>query len=231
MDILSILGIILSVTSITLAIVAIWFAWFSYKNSTEMQMKAQSILEQITQKVEVVVDKTSHQMDRAWDYITQKGDSRIDEQEETLFDIDKLKKEVIEETKNETIKIIKESGLDIEKVNLLESKVEAIVNRTTDKTEDLFKKEKMLEKYKLVDEELRIWYRRKRNWVFPHIIRLKDMISNEEIVSPLPKSVRDKLQEIIEVRNKIVHSKNIDIAELRRSIFIANDLLNFFRVI
>ncbi len=230
MDAASILGIILSVSSITLAIVAIWFSWVTYKNSTEMQMKSQSILEQITQKVEVIVDKTSHQVDRAWDYFTQKEVSNINKKEEVSFDSEKLKKEIVEETKNETIKIIKETGLDIEKVRNLESKVEDILNRTTEKAEDVFNKERMLDRYEQVEKELKQWFLRIKKWDFPPNILLPHIISNKEISSFLPETILFKLREIIDVRNKIAHSKELDKDELRNSIFIANDLISFFSI-
>lgn len=230
MDTLSILSIILAVSSITLALVAIWFSWVSYKNSTDLQMKAQSILEQISQKVELIVDKTSHQIDRAWDYFTQKIEPINDKKEVITFNLDELKKEIVEETKNETIKIISEAGLDNEKIRQLERKVESVVNKITDRTQEVFNKQLILDKYTQIENELKMWLLNNYKWHFPPNVMLMQIINNKEISSVLPETLRFKLSEITDIRNKVAHSKEVSKDELENSIFTANDLISFFRI-
>ncbi len=229
MDTLSILGIILSISSITLAIVAIWFAWVSYKNSTDMQMKAQSILEQISQKVEVIVDKTSHQIDRAWDYFTQSTDSNQKEKEPSSFNPDELKKQLIDETKKESEKMIKDLGIDKDKILTLENKISEIVNKTTVKAEEVFNKQLLIDKYSQVEMTIKNWYRKVNNWEFPQNITLINMLENKEIRKIFPYKLNEDLQKLIEARNKIAHSEEVSIFEIENSISIANNILEFFK--
>lgn len=68
--ILTIVSIVLGVVSATLAVAAFIFGWVSFRNTAHMQVEAQAILAKVSEKVEVIVDRTSHQMDKAWEYFT-----------------------------------------------------------------------------------------------------------------------------------------------------------------
>lgn len=69
-SILTIVSIVLGVVSATLAVAAFIFGWISFRNTSHMQMEAQAILAKVSEKVEVIVDRTSHQIDKAWEYFT-----------------------------------------------------------------------------------------------------------------------------------------------------------------
>lgn len=166
MDLSQLFSIILSVASITLAIVAIWFSWISYKHSTEMQVKAQGILEQVTHKVEVLVKLTSSQLEKAWDYFTQ-IDLKSEKPEEISFNIEELKNQLISETKKETKRLIQEAGIEKNKIELVISKLEKIVDESAEKTEEIFNKQKIIERYSEIELELKKWYARKLKWIFP----------------------------------------------------------------
>lgn len=229
MDFLTVLGITLSVTSITLSIVAMIFAWVSYKNSTQMQMKAQAILEQISQKVEIIVDKTSHQIDKAWDYFTQSIESNQKGKETLLFSPDELKKQIIDETKKESEKLIKNIGIDKDKIQSLEDKFSELVNKTTTRTEEVFNKQLLLDKYSQVEMTIKGWLLFNKRWDFPPNISLWNMLNNEEIRSIFPNQLLENLHRLTETRNKVAHSKDVSMHDLDSAISIANNILEFLK--
>ena len=229
MDIVQTLGIILSVSSITLSIVAILFAWVSYKHSTEMQIKAQAILEQVSQKVEVLVKLTSSQIERAWDYFTQSHNTPEEKKEEISFNIEELRKQIIAETKEETEKLIEDAGIERGKIDLVISKLEGLLNKSTEKTQEIFNKQKILDRYTEVEFELKKWFERKMKWIFPPNIFMVHMLENEEIRSVLPKNMLKEIRVFIDTRNKVAHSKPVTDEEMERALKLSYDFLSFLR--
>jgi hypothetical protein len=229
MDLVTSIGIILSISSITLSLIAIWFAWVSYKNTTDMQMKAQAILEQVSQKVEVVVNLTSQQVEKAWNYFTQNPISTVDKKEEVSFNINELRKQIIDENKIETEKLIKEAGIGKTEFELLTSKFEELFGKTTEKTEEIYNKQLIMNKYFEIESELKKWFERKIKWIFPPIITMPQMMHNEEIINVLPKSMIKDINTFIDIRNRIAHSQSVDEKEVEFALKIATEYLFFLR--
>jgi len=230
MDVSQLFNIVLSVASITLAIVAIWFAWISYKHSTEMQVKAQGILEQVTQKVEVLVKLTSSQIEKAWDYFTH-IDIQSEKPEEITFNVEELKNQIISETKKETERLIQESGIEKNKIEMVTSKVEKIVDESAEKTEGIFNKQKIIERYSEIELELKKWYERKLKWMFPPNIFMVHMLQNEEIKSVLPKNMLEEIKKFTDIRNRIAHSKPVNKEEIEQGLKISESILSFLKII
>jgi len=230
MDFSQILSIVLSVASITLAILAIWFAWISYKHSTDMQVKAQSILEQVSQKVEVLVKLTSSQIEKAWDYFTH-IDIESEKPEEISFNVAELKNQIISETKKETERIIQEAGIEKNKIGMVTSKVEKIVDESAEKTQEIFNKQKIIERYTEIELELKKWYEKKLKWIFPPNIFMVQMLQNEEIRNVLPKNMLEEIRKFIEIRNRIAHSKPVNKEEIEQAIIISDSILSFLKII
>ncbi len=129
MDIVTILTIILSVASITLSIVAIILGWVFFKDSSKMQIQAESILAKISEKVEVVVESTSRQLDKTLDHLLSslgQKSPRLPEKVEQ-----ELERNLRQKTKEETLKTLSEIGLDQEKFASLASTVDRLAERLT----------------------------------------------------------------------------------------------------
>ena len=228
-DWFTIISFVLSIVSITLAIVSIIFAWVSYKNSTNMQMKAQGILEQVSQKVEVIVKLTSSQIERAWDYFTQNRSSGDEKAEQINFNVDELSKKILIESKEETEKLIKDSGIDKGKIDSIVTQLEKLIDKTTEKTKDIYTKQAVLEKYSEIEVELKKWFERKAKWIFPPNILMPEMLHNQEISNVLPKNMLKEIKYFIEIRNFIVNSKPVMPEEIEVSLKKSEDILFFLR--
>ena len=88
LSILTIVSLVLGVVSTTLAIAAFIFGWVSFRNSFRMQVDAQSILAKVSEKVEVIIHHTSHQLNKAWDYVTQPTSKNVFQPPELPSDIE-----------------------------------------------------------------------------------------------------------------------------------------------
>ena len=166
-DIITILSIVLSVASTTLSITAIVISWVMYKNSTKMQVDAQTILAQVSQKVDVVVDKTSHQIDRAWDYFTGSTPSAPIERDDEFAKLgEEIKVKAIEEAKKQATDLMKKAGVDKEILDSLVSKVEKLVGKSAEKTGELFKRESLFDTLSELEIEFRVFVSRKIG-IFP----------------------------------------------------------------
>lgn len=153
---LTIWSIFLAIASATLAIAAFIFSWASYKSSTQIQIKAQEILAQISQKVDVVVERTTHQIDKAWDYFTGLPSHTLSKTtEEISKKEEELKNKIIEETKNEVSEIMKGSGLQKDALKDLYDKVEKLVSRSSEKTKQLYQRERIIINISRIEEEIR----------------------------------------------------------------------------
>lgn len=143
-------SIFLAVASTTLAIAAFIFSWVSYRNATKLQIKAQEILSQISQKVEVVVERTTHQMDKAWDYFTASKSS------EDIFKKEaELKRQIIEDARKETSEFMKDAGLEKKTLNDLIEKVQVLVGKSSERTIQLLGRERIITSLYTIEEELK----------------------------------------------------------------------------
>lgn len=141
----SIVSFILAIVSATLAIAAFIFSWVSFNNTSKLQIKAQEILSKVSEKVEVVVERTSHQMDKAWDYLTSSQSLTTDQIPKVKDEKEeKLKEKLIKEARQEATEVLKESGVDQDKIEELRSKVEALIEKTTERTETMVEQHKLL---------------------------------------------------------------------------------------
>jgi hypothetical protein len=155
-DYLTMWSIFLAVASTTLAIGAFIFSWASYRNATAMQIKAQEILSQISQKVEVVVERTTHQIDKAWDYFTGLPSNTLSKSaEEITHKEEELKKQIIEEARKEVHELMKGAGLQKDALKELTDKVKDLVSKSSDKTRQLLQRERLIIIIDKIGEDLR----------------------------------------------------------------------------
>jgi len=156
-DLLTTVSILLAVASTTLAIAAFVFSWVSFRNTSQMQMNAQAILAQISQRVEVVVERTSQQMDRAWEYFTSLPAAPPSLPSEALAEREeKLRAQVIEEARQEAAKAIKSAGLDKEALKNLLEQVQGVIDRSAERTRHLLAQQDLLGKVSEIEGELRL---------------------------------------------------------------------------
>jgi len=135
MDIVTILTIILSVASITLSIVAIILGWVFFKASSKMQIQAESILAKISEKVEVVVESTSRQLDKTLDHLLSSFGQRSLRLPEKVEQ--ELESNLRQKIKEETLKTLSEIGLDWEKfASPVESLTERLAKISKEQAED-----------------------------------------------------------------------------------------------
>ncbi len=142
----TIVTFILSIVSATLAVAAFIFSWKSFNKSSELQTKAQDTLSKVSEKVDVVVERTSHQIDKAWDYITSPPIPLPIEQipKETEEKKEKLKEKLLKEARREATEVMKESGIDPVKLKDLRLKVAALIKKTSERTESMVEKNMLL---------------------------------------------------------------------------------------
>ncbi|MHB1687911.1 MAG: hypothetical protein ACYCVH_11105 [Ignavibacteriaceae bacterium] len=229
MDLITILTIILSVVSSTLSVVAIIFAWVSYKNSSKMQMDAQAILEKITQKIEVVAQSTANQIDKAWNYFTNTNYSLKDDTSKTLLDIESIKQKFINETKEEINTLINDLGTDKNKINELSQKVEFLVQKTTDVTEELILKQTLINNLQSLNGELIDWSKRTKKMIFPDNIELREMINVLEHERLLPDILLMRFNYLLSIRNKIIHGDTVNSIELQNSLLTVDEIRKIFK--
>jgi hypothetical protein len=147
-DYLTMVSIFLSIASTTLAIAAFIFSWVTFKSTSKIQIDAQAILAQISEKVEVVVDKTSHQIDKAWDYFTSHNSSSLPKSIEVANKkLDDLKNQIIGEARKEITESIKRFSPEIDKElfkAMIMEEVEKLVGRSTQQTKQLMEREALI---------------------------------------------------------------------------------------
>jgi hypothetical protein len=224
MDAINLLNIILSVSSATLSITAIVFSWITYRNSTKMQMDAQAILEKITQRVEVVVQSTTNQIDKAWNYITTTNHNSKSEIPEIHFDLDSLKQNLINETKAEVSTLIKNLSPDKNTIDELSNKVEFLIQKTTNVTEELILTNTLINNLQTLPEELNDWAKRETKTNFAYGVDLAMMIDVLEHDHLIPDILLMKFNYIIDIRNKIIHNGNVNSIELQKSLLTIDEI-------
>jgi hypothetical protein len=224
MEAIDLLNIILAVSSATLSITAIVFSWITYRNSTKMQMDAQAILEKITQRVEVVVQSTTTQIDKAWNYITNTNHNPKSDIPEVQFDLDSLKQKFIDETKVEVIALIKNLSTDKNTIDELSNKVEFLIQKTTNVTEELILKQTLINNLQSLPDELNDWAKRVTKTSFAYGVDLSMMIDVLEHDNLIPDILLMKFNYIIDIRNKIIHNGSVNSIELQNSLLTVDEI-------
>jgi hypothetical protein len=228
MDIINLLNIILAVSSITLSIVAIIFSWVAYRNTTKMQVDVQSILEKITQRVEVIVQNTNQQIDKAWNYFTN-PDLHKGKIDEPTLDLDTVRKEIINEANLETQKLLINSSIDRNKLEELSTKVEGLIDRTTNKAEELYSKKILLDKIEDIRDDFEHWIEKGANIKFASNFPLDKMYELLKTKADISVRIDNYLRTIIAVRNKIINNENIGNDEIIKTLELISLNKNIFR--
>jgi len=155
-DPLTTVTILLAVVSTTFAIASFVFSWVSFRNTSQMQMNAQAILAQISQRVEVVVERTSQQMDKAWEYFTSLPPPPPSIASEELAQREEeLRAQIIEEAREEAAQVIKQAGLDTDVLKRLLPEVEDVIGRSAERSGRLFALQEFLLRFSEIERELR----------------------------------------------------------------------------
>jgi len=119
-------------------------------------MNAQAILAQISQRVEVVVERTSQQMNKAWEYFTSLPPPPPSIASEELAQREEeLRAQIIEEAREEAAQVMKQAGLDTDVLKRLLPEVENVIGRSTERSGRLFALQKFLPRFSEIERELR----------------------------------------------------------------------------
>jgi hypothetical protein len=228
-DILMTVSILLAVVSATLAIAAFIFSWVTFRNTSNMQMQAQAILAQVSQKVEVVVERTSQQIDRAWDYFTgapTATQSKVSE--EVAQKEEELRAQISEEVRREAAEVMKKAGLEKETLKSLLGQVESIIAKTTQRTRQLFEQQNLLLKLSEIERELRDTSEGLGRTLPPNI-PLEELVLS--LPAPLPPGPMRELIKLARFRDMATHD-DFDWGEqdIHQSLRIADELLSYLRM-
>jgi hypothetical protein len=220
-DILAWISIILSAISITLAILAIIFGWITFRNANRMQIESSYLLSQVSQKVEVISERTSRQLDKAWDYVTNRQGNQIEGNEQIKKEIERMKKQVIDEAREEANALIKNAGLDKQIAKSTVDKLNNIVGKVTEKSTEIGNISLFLERYGMVEQEVKAFVKSLGLVINKESNLSKLLRACQQRTPPLlPPPLFEDITKLTEVRNKIVHG-NID--------FSYNDLMEHTR--
>lgn len=156
-NLLSFVCIILGLVAATLAIAAFIFSWKSFKSSSKMQMKAQELLTKVAENVSVALAHTSQQTDKAWDFFTSPANiypyqTTEETQKKEAELIEKIKKDARTEAKEG----IKKLGLKTEQTEELLSKVDLLIEKTTERTENMAEHKQLLRYFSLVENQSKL---------------------------------------------------------------------------
>ncbi len=200
-DYLTMWSILLAVASTTLAIAAFIFSWASYKSASNLLIKSQEILAQISQKVEVVVERTTHQIDRAWDYFTGVPSASLSKgAEEIAKKEDELKRQIIEEARKETTELMNDAGLQKKTLNELIEKVQGLVGKSSERTIQLIGRERIITSLYDIEEELKA-LAKEYKVVFSKGFNLKAIVKslrNSEQFKFIDRSAFDWIEKLID---------------------------------
>ncbi len=126
------MSLLLSAVSMTLAVLAIIFGWVTFKNSNKAQMKAQEILYQVDERLNIIVMTQNKQLDKTIDCLISRSpnEGKI----ETPKEVFEIIKRYNNELKNEIQQIIRESGGSInnnveKNLNKISSENESKISR------------------------------------------------------------------------------------------------------
>jgi len=156
-DFLTSVTVLLAVASATLAIASFVFSWVAFRNTTQMQMDAQAILAQVSQKVEVVVERTSHQIDRAWEYFTALPSQPAAEAAHELAEREReLRSQIIEEARQEAANVIARAGLDSDALQSLLQQVQSVIEKSAERTTVLSAEQEFLRELNEVELQARL---------------------------------------------------------------------------
>ncbi|MBM4300823.1 MAG: hypothetical protein FJ121_04725 [Deltaproteobacteria bacterium] len=102
------------------------------------------------------MERTTHQIDKAWDYFTGLPyGSSSKTTEENFKKEEELKRQIIEEARKETTELMKDAGLQKKTLNELVEKVQSLVGKSTERTRQLLERERISQKFIIIEEELR----------------------------------------------------------------------------
>jgi vacuolar-type H+-ATPase subunit I/STV1 len=227
-DLLTLISLIVGIISITLAISAFIFSWVTFRNSSKMQMEAQRILDKISEKVDIVADRTSHQLDKVWEYFTALPSSRTKEiTEETQEREQALKEELKVEARQEAMAVLSEAGVQKGRIESLLAHVESIINQSTERTKTLIEKENFLQKISDIEFELRNYVKRRFG-----TSRILEVYELTEMVKGLfePEILRI-VQSLWELRNKVLHQPKEAPPMLTSELRDADRVLSYLRTL
>lgn len=134
-EILVWVSIFLAIISATLAVAAFIFGWVSFRRTSDMHIETQKILAKISEKVESVVDRTSRQIDKAWDYLTR--DTLVSEDSSKIEkEAEKITEKKLEPLRKEFDEVLKKLVKTDADHNRLRGLFEKAIDKTRKTTEE-----------------------------------------------------------------------------------------------
>lgn len=216
-DILAWISIILSAVAITLAIVAIVFGWVTFRNANRMQSESSALLSQVSQKVEVISERTSRQLDKAWDYVTHRqGEPKEESSEQVKKEIERMRKQVIDDARKEASMVIEKAGLDKRVAQSTVDELQNIVGKLSEKSIEVSNIRLFLEKYGRIELEVGSFAKSlgidvSKAFHLPQLLRMCE----KRLSRPLPQRLLEEAELLTEVRDKVAHGQpNISENEL-----------------
>lgn len=234
-DVLTFVTILLAVASLTLSIAAVIFSWVTFNNTSKMQMDAHATLAKISERVEVIAQQTSHQMERVLEYFTRtEPTSEISKQ--VAERENELKEKLKEQVQHAITEAIKEAGLEKEKLDAFVSRVASLVSQITERTIPLMDKQRFTELLSEVSDKLNDYASRKA-FSFPPNTPLGQMLRAgvyDELMKQQPTEVvvpvsRD-LKILVDVQELLAKGKELSTDGIRDAIEASERLLRYFRL-
>lgn len=236
-DTLTIVSLVVGVASATLAVAASVFGWVTYRNSTNMQVKAQEILAKVSEKVEVVAEHTTHQIDRAWDYFTASSAAAPPvpdpEADKELTDrLNSIREQLQVEVRERVAAATKEHGLDRQTIENLASEVADVISRTTEQTEALKLERALALEFAKLEPRLRAYIRQHghvdygRDYSFSDTV--KHLSSFDETKAAFSPSFLHELQRLADVHNRLKHGQELSDDEIAYAVRALPNLARFF---
>ena len=209
-DFLTSVTVLLAVASATLAIASFVFSWVSFRNTAQMQIEIQAILSKLSEKVDVVAQRTSGQMDRAWEYFTSlpsppgaPGADALAEREEELRAL------IIQEARQEAANVIETAGLDKDALQGLVKQVESVIEKSAERTTVLSAEQEFLRELNEVELQARLQAARFEIGVEPNA-PLDALVKG--LSGLLPDPLSHDLARLMRYRSKAAHG-TLDLSE------------------
>lgn len=153
MENITLLTIILSVVSITLSITALIYGWIMYRNTSKLQMQANATLEEISKRVQVVVEYSTKLVEKAWDFVTTGGTKLLEKKyEPEMENYEKRDSKIIKKTTKKLTEALKNSGL--KSTQPVIEKVEETVSEGVKKTKEILKRRQYISRFDGIKEEV-----------------------------------------------------------------------------
>jgi hypothetical protein len=222
--------VLLAVASATLAIASFVFGWVSFRNTAQMQIEIQAILSKLSERVDVVAQRTSGQMDKAWEYFTNlpsppgaPGADELAEREEELRAL------IVQEARQEAANVIEKAGLDEDALQGLLKQMESVIEKSAERTTVLSAEQEFLRELNQVELQARLLAAQVEIGVDPRA-PLDEVV--EGLRGLLPDDAWDILARVMQYRAKAAHgtlklSERALRSNLRRAVAL-NDFLRTF---